>query len=77
MVKDFGAQAWEGARLPGSESHLCQAQLCGTWRLDTPCLSFPIYKMGMREAQIFLVSWLLDLIPSDPGYQISVLSRFS
>ena len=30
MVKDLGAQTWEGACLPRSESHLCQAQLCGT-----------------------------------------------
>lgn len=30
--------------------------------------------MGMREARIFLVSWLLDLIPSDLGFEISVLT---
>ena len=50
MVKDFGAQTWEPACLslsPTSAKHSCVP--LGR-RLDTPGLSFPIYKMEIRTS---------------------------
>ena len=50
MVKNFGAQTWEPACLglnPTSARHSCVALgRC----LDTLCLSFPMYKMGIRTS---------------------------
>lgn len=48
-MQKFGAQTWEPNSLgltPGPASHCCVVLArC----LATPCLSFPMYKMGMMR----------------------------